>query len=403
MSTSTEAADTPAHRIGSDAEAIEIADRLSAAVAAGAIERDRERQVPIAELEELDRSGLLALLIPTEYGGAGGRIETLLEVFRLIAAADPSIAQVPQNHYMFVDAIVRYGTPTQRQLLLSEVVAGGRVGNAISERGGKTALDTKTMLRDDGAEGLRLDGVKFYSTGALTSRRITVLARSEDDSLSFVYVPREIAGLEVDQDWTAFGQRATISGSTRLDDVAVDPEWVIPVAARDGHDVWAALGQILHAAIDVGISRGALDDGVRFLVEKSRPWPEAEVDRPAEEPAVILHFGQLQARVRAVETLLADTGRRLDAAYPSDDAAIVDAARVATAEVKALAADTALATTTAVIDMLGTSATDQKYGLDRHWRNARTHTLHDPTRWKYMHVGNYLLSGKAPDANSFLI
>jgi SfnB family sulfur acquisition oxidoreductase len=401
--TDTQTPDAPAPQIGSDAEAIEIARGFAASIAAGAIGRDQDREVPVGELAELDRTGLLALLIPTEHGGAGGRIETLLEVFRLIAAADPSVAQVPQNHFMFCDAVVRYGTPTQRRLLLAEVVAGGRLGNAISERGGKNALDTKTRLHDAGERGLRLDGLKFYSTGALTSRRITVLARGDDDELCFVYVPRECAGLEVDQDWTAFGQRATISGSTRFNDVAVDPDWVIPVAARDGHDVWAALGQILHAAIDVGIARGAIEDAVRFLVTKSRPWPEAGVERPAEEPLVIHHFGRLQAGVRAAETLLLDAGRQLDGAYSGTVPEVVDAARVATAEAKAFAADTALATTSAVVDMLGTSATDQKYDLDRHWRNARTHTLHDPTRWKYMHVGNYLLTGVAPDPGSFLI
>jgi hypothetical protein len=37
---------------------------------------------------------------------------------------------------------------------------------------------------------------------------------------------------------------------------------------------------------------------------------------------------------------------------------------------------------------------DAKYNLDRHWRNARIHTLHDPVRWKLHHIGNYILNGK---------
>jgi alkylation response protein AidB-like acyl-CoA dehydrogenase len=65
-------------------------------------------------------------------------------------------------------------------------------------------------------------------------------------------------------------------------------------------------------------------------------------------------------------------------------------AQVAVAEAKVLSTETALAATNKPFELVGTRATLSELNLDRHWRNARTHTLHDPVRWKYAILGNYL-------------
>ncbi|MGV1049786.1 MAG: acyl-CoA dehydrogenase family protein, partial [Solirubrobacterales bacterium] len=324
-----------AHRISSDAEALEVARRFAATIAPGAAERDRSRAVPVSELERLGESGLLALSVPREHGGPGARAETIVEALRIISAADPSIGQVPQNHFEQVDAIVRYGSDALRRLLLAEIVGGARFGNAQSERGGKHLMDLRTELRAGPDGELRLDGVKYYSTGALTAQWIPVLAKTGDEAMAWVYLPRDAEGIDVDQDWTAFGQRATISGTTVLAGVRVEPEWVLPVPQRARADTFAASAQILHAAVDVGIARGALEDAARFLGSRGRPWFEAEVARPAEEPHVVAHFGRLRARVSAAEALLETAARRLDAAAAGPGPETITAARLGVAEARA--------------------------------------------------------------------
>ena len=331
---------------------------------------------------------------------------------RIISVADPAIGQVPQNHFMLVDALVRYGDVAQKEILLGDVVRGARFGNAWSERGGKHPLDTKTTL-SEGERGLRLEGRKYYSTGALTAQWVPVLARDETDGapeardgkdpLAFVFLPRETPGLEVDQDWTAFGQRATISGTTTLRDVEVNPEWVLRFPLEKPADTFAAFGQILHAAVDVGIARGGLDEAARHLGAHCRAWFEAEVERPAEEPHVIAHFGRLEVKVRAAEALLATAARALDAAAADPSPELIDAARIGVAAARACGAETALEVTSEALDPLGSSAADARFGLDRHWRNARTHTLHDPTRWKHVHLGRYRLDGVLPGPENPLV
>ncbi len=391
-----------ARRIGSDAEALDVAREYAAEIAVGAIERDRERRVPVAELEQLGRTGLLALRVPAERGGTGARFETIVEAFRLISAADPAIGQVPQNHFQLVDAIVRYGDVAQKELLLGDVVRGARFGNAWSERGGRSPIDLRTVLRPDG-EGYRLSGRKYYSTGALTAQWVPVIAKDERGKFAFVYLPRDVEGIEVEQDWTAFGQRATISGTTVLDDVAVRPEWVLWMPEGKTADTFAAFAQILHAAVDVGIARGALEESARHLRERSRPFFEADVERAADEPYAVAAFGRLQVRVRAAEALLADAARRLDEAAADPEPALVTAARLGVAEARVCGAEAALAVAGDALDALGASAADERYGLDRHWRNARTHTLHDPTRWKYVHLGRHLVDGVVPAPDNLLV
>jgi SfnB family sulfur acquisition oxidoreductase len=400
-----------APRLGSPAEALAAARAYAAEIAPGAVERDAERLVPIAELDALGRTGLLALSVPVERGGAGAGAATIIEAMRIISAADPAIGQVPQNHFMLVDALVRYGDVSQKELLLGEIVRGARFGNAWSERGGKHPLDTRTTLRATD-RGLRLDGRKYYSTGALTAEWVPVLARDETpdalqppagkDALAFIFLPRDTEGLAVDQDWTAFGQRATISGSVVLDEVEVHPAWVLRFPAEKPADTFAAFGQLLHAAVDVGIARGALDDAARHLGEHSRTWFEAGVERPADEPYVVVHFGRLEVKVKAAEALLAVAARQLDAAAdPTPE--LIDAARIGVAAARACGAEAALEVSSEALDTLGSSATDAPYGLDRHWRNARTHTLHDPTRWKHVHLGRYRLDGVVPGPENPLI
>lgn len=399
-----------ARRIRSDEEALEVARAFADSIAAGAIERDRERLPPVAELERLGRTGLLALGVPAERGGAAARIETIVEVFRTISAADPAIGQIPQNHFQLVDAIVRYGDVVQKELLLGDVVAGARFGNAWSERGGRHPMDLRTVLSADG-EGYRLAGRKYYSTGALTAQWVPVIAKylppadaeDERERIAFVYLPREAEGLEVVEDWTAFGQRATISGTTVLDDVAVEPEWVLFVPEREEADPFASFAQILHAAVDVGIARGALDEAARHLRDRSRPFFEAELERAAEEPYAVAAFGRLQVQVRAAEALLADAARALDAAAADPDPALITRARLGVTEARACGAEAALEVSSEALDALGSSAADERYGLDRHWRNARTHTLHDPTRWKHVHLGRHLVDGIVPGPNNYLI
>lgn len=397
----------PVRRLTHDGEFVAAAHELAALLRPGAIERDRAQTLPHAELEDLRRSGLLALPVPAEHGGASVSHVTLARVFTVLAAADPAFAQIPQPHVSFVDAVGRYGTHSQQRFFFGEALAGKRFGNALSERGTKSAGEYRTRLTRSGARagGWRLSGTKYYSTGALGADWVAVFALNDDGVPALAYVPGDADGLIVDQDWTAFGQRSTLSGTTRLDDVHVPDEYVLDLhlGGKAVPTTFGTYPQLLHAAIDLGIARGALEDGIAFVRDRARPWPDAGVERATQEAHLQLHYGRLTTHVEAAEAFLLRTARLLDIAAREDTVEAITTARLGVAKAKAFVGEVALDAANTLFEGTGSGGVDAKYGLDRHWRNARTHTLHDPNRWKYVHVGNWVLNDIAPAAANHVI
>ncbi|WP_369044177.1 SfnB family sulfur acquisition oxidoreductase [Streptomyces sp. Midd1] len=392
-----------AHVIADDAEALAVAAGLAEAFRTEAPLRDAERRLPYAELEQLSASGLLGVTVPADHGGADVRQETLAEVFRLLASADASLAQIPQNHFVYVNVLRRQGTTEQRKFFFGEVLEGRRFGNAQSEAGTRHVQDIRTRLLPlpDGSH--ELTGVKHYSTGALFADWIPVLARAEDDNLYVAYVPRDADGLTVVDDWDGMGQRTTASGTVRLDAVTVPADRVVPHHLTfQGPQLHGAVAQLLHAAIDAGIAGGALAEAAEFVRTKSRPWFESGVDTAAEDPLLIQRFGELDLQVRASEALLGVAARAVDAARDELTDASAAEASLAVAAAKAHTTATAVLVANALFEVAGTRAALDSLNLHRYWRDARTHTLHDPARWKIQHLGRHVLNGTRPPRHGLL-
>lgn len=385
------------HVIQSDAEAIQVAHEIARSLAPGASARDRARKIPLAELDELSASGLLAVTVPREYGGADVSFETVTTVFQILSAADPAIGQLPQNHFLFLDAIRQDGTPFQQKFFFAEVLAGARFGNAQAERGSSSALDLRTRLLRAPDGSYRLNGTKHYCTGAITSHWIPVAALDDEERLVLAYVPKNAPGVQVLPDWNAMGQRITYSGTTILTDVAVPAEHVVEHwRVFDRPSLFHTYGQVLHAAIDVGIAQNALEDAAATVRSRKRARLGAPVERPTEDPHVILRFGQLSTKLHAAEELLLRAARLLDRAAPAVDARNAAEAAAGVSEAKAFSEDVAIEITNDLFALVGSSATDEDLNLHRHWRNARTHTVHDANQWRYHAAGNWFLNGVPP-------
>jgi SfnB family sulfur acquisition oxidoreductase len=387
-------------------EAFAAARAYAESIASGVIQRDRAGTVPYAELAALDASGLLGITVPAAYGGPDLSPVVLAEVIRTIAAVDPAIAQIPQAHFLFVDVLAVHGRPAQQERLFADVLAGARLGNGLAERGGQHAQDLRTRLhsvsKGQGSEGLRLEGRKYYCTGAISARWIGVSALDDDDRLVLAFVERDAPGVQVGDDWNVMGQRATVSGSAVFDQVPVDPGLVIQYgSAFEVPQQLGARSQLVHAAIQVGIAGAALRDAGEFVRTRARPFFEATqagwAEIAAADPHTIHRFGRLATQVRAAEALLASAAATLEEVgrVPRDAG---EAARgsIAVAEAKAFASDVAVGVASDLFALAGASAADERHDLSRHWRNARTHASHDPVDWKYHHVGNFRLNHVLP-------
>ena len=392
-----------AHILRTDNEALEAAHALAAVAREQAAKRDRQRQLPWSQIEAFTQSGLGSITIPREFGGPQVSYVTLAEVFAIISAADPALGQIPQNQVGILNLVLNTATQAQKEQLFSRVLKGGRIGNAGPERGSKNTLDLKARITAEG-DGFVINGQKFYSTGAWFAHWIAVKALNDEGKQVIAFVPRATPGLRVVDDWSGFGQRTTASGTVLLNNVRVDADLVVDNwRINESPNIQGAVSQLVQAAIDLGIAREAIADTIRFVRERSRPWIDANVERNSDDPYVVADIGKLSIELHAAEALLRKAARVLDdvSAYPVDAQAAARAS-IAVAEAKVLSTELSLLASEKLFELSGSRATLAEFNLDRHWRNARVHTLHDPVRWKYHAIGAYRLNGTLPARHSWI-
>ncbi|MDY7530287.1 SfnB family sulfur acquisition oxidoreductase [Pseudomonas sp. Bout1] len=393
----------PAKVLRNDAEALSAAHTLAQAARLQAARRDQQRKLPWAEIEHFTRSGLGSISIPREYGGPQVSFVTLAEVFAIISAADPALGQIPQNHFGILHVLQGAASERQKKQLFQSVLDGWRIGNGGPERGTKNTLDLKARITVEG-DGYVISGQKFYSTGALFAHWVAVKALNDDGKVVMAFVRRGTEGLRIVDDWSGFGQRTTASGTVLLDQVAVDAELVVETwRLGESPGIQGAVSQLIQAAIDAGIARGAIDDTISFVRERSRPWIDAKVERASDDLYVIADIGKLKIELHAAEALLRKAGQVLDQVSAAPITAQSAArASIAVAEAKVLTTEISLLASEKLFELAGSRATLAEFNLDRHWRNARVHTLHDPVRWKYHAVGAYHLNGTLPARHSWI-
>ncbi|TIY04894.1 MAG: SfnB family sulfur acquisition oxidoreductase, partial [Mesorhizobium sp.] len=120
-----------------------------------------------------------------------------------------------------------------------------------------------------------------------------------------------------------------------------------------------------------------------------------------QDPYTIQAIGDLRLRANAAEAVLEKAGLAVDRAVAHPNEKIVAEAQIAVAESKILTTEIAINATNKLFELAGTRSTLAEHNLDRHWRNARTHTLHDPVRWKYAILGNYYLNDVNPPLHAW--
>ena len=384
-----------AHIIQSDKEALEIARNLADQFKVGAVQRDAERILPFEEIEAYSQSGLWAITVPKEYGGAEVSSYTVAQVIALMSGVDGSIGQIPQNHFYGLEILRNNGTEQQKHKLYAEVLKGARFGNALAEFKTKTAAQRQTAIRKT-EQGYVINGEKFYCTGSLFAHRIPTLVVDENEQQFLAFVPRDSAGLTLIDDWSGFGQRTTGSGTVKFDNVPVLEEDVVRFdTAYSRPTISGPFAQLLHASIETGIARTAFEETLN-RVRQARPWIDSGVDQATDDPLTKFELGRVVADVRASEVLLKQAAYAVDAAKANPTETSIAKASLDVAKARAHSTETALKASSKLIELAGSRGSQREDGLDRFWRNARVHTLHDASRWKYYFIADYLLNGVLP-------
>lgn len=388
-----------------DAELTERFAPVFARIAAGALEREADRTLPFEQVEWLRESGFSRIRVPRAYGGLGATLPQFFGQLIELGRADSNLPQLLRGHFGFVETRLALADAEVRERWLHRLASGVLVGNAQSEQGNNSFWQNETSVSPapDG-KGWRLSGKKFYSTGSLFADWILTTATLDSEHSATVLVPTSARGVARFDDWDGFGQRLTGSGTTVFDDVEIHLDDVEIYSNGDlpGTHLFAFY-QLIHLATLSGISRRALDDTVDFVRNRTRNLANPAYPSPKDDPAVQQVVGKLRsasfaavattlAAVDAVDVLVREqsTGADTQESY--------DAAELATFSAQGQVIDLVLGLASDLFEVGGSSAVTERFRLDRHWRNARTLSSHNPFIYRARILGDHALNGTSPSA-----
>jgi acyl-CoA dehydrogenase len=192
----------------------DVVAEVAAVLREHAAEADRSGSFPIVSFGAVRRSGLLGLLVPTEYGGLGGSTRDLVDAAQMLAGGCLSTTLAFVMHAQQVDTLVRYGSPALKARLLPRVAADGHYLASVTAEpatgGNLLAADEPLEAQADGFALTRMAPVVTggrHADGFLVKMRTAPDAPAHDVTL--VYVDRSQVAVEESAGWDALGMRAT--------------------------------------------------------------------------------------------------------------------------------------------------------------------------------------------------
>lgn len=365
-----------------------------------AIERDQSGGRPHEQIRLLKESGLVNLLIPREFGGAGERYSTAMRIVREFAKVDGSVAHLYGYHFSPLQNAVITGSDERSRDILRRSAAGrwfwGNTTNSFS----------KSLFGRWEAGKVILNGFRPFASGSHVADYLMVAWEDEDtNKRSFAYIPADREGITIADDWDGIGQRQTGSGRVFYKDVEIEAAEILSERPQDPIALLAPLQQqSVLLNVFVGTAHGALIAARDYTVTQSRPWIYSGVDRHSDDPWIKRQYGELWVKVQAATALADRALTALDAVYAKGADLTADdrgQAAIAVASANALAGRVALELTSEIFEVMGARSAVRPLGFDRFWRNVRIHTLHNPAEYKTRNVGTWFLNGEFPEPGIF--
>ncbi len=370
-------------------------------IAEGTVERERSRTLPHEAITWLKEAGFGTVRIPKEQGGWGASLPQLFQLLTELAEADSNLPQALRAHFAFVEDRLNQPASAERDRWFRRFSDGELVGSGWTEIGTVKLGDVITRVTPV-ENGWTLSGEKFYSTGTLFADWIDVYARRNDNQGDVIaLVSTHQPGVTRDDDWDGFGQRLTGSGTTRFDNAHVEQEHVFDFATRFRYQT--AFYQHVLLATLAGIGRAVARDGAKAVAARNRIYSHSNGAASRDDAQVLQVIGEIASLAFAVEATVIRAAHSLQSAYEahlsSDEAQLLAVNALAEAEAgqaQVIASELVPRAATELFNALGASDTRISKALDRHWRNARTVSSHNPVIYKARDIGNWKVNGTPP-------
>jgi alkylation response protein AidB-like acyl-CoA dehydrogenase len=342
-------------------------------IAPKALEWDEAQHFPRELFSKLGELGLLGVVIPEEFGGAGLGYIDYVTILEEIGAADGSIGlSVAAHNSLCTNHLYLFGSDDLKREYLPKLASGEWIGawGLTEPQAGSDAGGVRTTAVLDGGEWV-LNGSKTFITHATVGDAAVLVARTSAEGshhgISAFFVPFARPGVSPGKKENKLGMRASDTSSLVLEDCRI-PEGHLLGSEGDGFvQAMKVLdgGRISIAALSVGIARGALDATLSYSTVREQ-------------------FGRPISSFQLTRTKLADMATSVDAArlLTQRSAAMKDAGLTTTREsamAKVFASEVAVAVAEEAVQIHGGYGYTKDYPVERAWRDAKLCTIGEGT------------------------
>jgi alkylation response protein AidB-like acyl-CoA dehydrogenase len=264
-------------------------------------ELDREKRFPYEIVEQLGRLGLMGMPFPEEYGGGGTDYLSYAIAVEELTRVDSSVAiTMAANTSLGTWPVYAFGTEEQKRELMPDLCAGRKLGafGLTEPEAGSDAGNVRTTAKLEDGEWV-IDGAKQFITNAGTdiSGHVAITARTGEDEISNIIVPKGTPGYEQGEPYRKMGWNASDTRPLTFSGARVPEENLLGPRGQGFKQFLQTLdgGRIGVAAMGVGLAQGALDEALAYAKERRA-------------------FGQPISKFQAIQGKLADLATEIEAA-----------------------------------------------------------------------------------------
>jgi alkylation response protein AidB-like acyl-CoA dehydrogenase len=343
-------------------------------IAPGVEERERNETFPHDVVRRLGEMGILGMMVPEEYGGAGlDALSYILAVEELARVCASTAVIMSVNNSVFCYPVWKFGSERQKKEILSEVASGRCLGAyALTEpQAGSDAASQKTRaVRENGH--YVLEGAKSWITNAGVARWYLVMTMTDPSQgtrgITGFLVSADDPGLRIGAPEAKMGLRASKTAAVYLDGVRV-PEW--RRLGDEGQGFPIAMATLDHsrigiAAQGIGIARAAYETSVEYA--KTR---ETFGRKIAEHEAIAFQIADMKVQIEAARWLTYRAAVRsgLSGVRSSKEASMA----------KVFATEMANTVAARAVQIFGGYGYSREYPVERYYRDARVTTIYEGT------------------------
>ncbi len=337
-------------------------------------EVDEQERFPVETVEKMAKAGLLGIIVPKEYGGAGGNYNMYISAVEELSKHCATTGVILSAHTSLCQApILEYGTPEQKQKYLPDLASGAKLGAfGLTEPNAGTDASNQQTVAIEKEDHYLLNGSKIFITNAGYASVYIIIAVTgkglKGPEMSAFIVESGFEGFSVGKKEMKMGIRGSSTCELIFENVKVPKEnllgkrgdgFKIAMKTLDG-------GRIGIAAQALGIAEGALDATVAYV--KSRK-----------------QFGKPISAFQNTQFVLADLSTKIAAArclvYVATDAKQnkLPTLSVNAAQAKLFASETAMEVTTKCVQLHGGYGYTREYPVERMMRDAKITEIYEGT------------------------